>query len=199
VARLEADFGIYGGWGFRDSVNIDTGAVSNFYLSLHQGMIMAAIGNALADDLLRRAFVTGGTERALRPVVGVEEFAADPRGCTISGSPGDDRIGGTAGDHVICAGPGDDSISGGGGRDAVFGDRGDDVASGGAAGDTLYGDDGDDRLAGGDDDDVLSGGPGDDLLEGGDGADHHEGGAGSNRCPDASGLADTASGCAATR
>jgi hypothetical protein len=199
LARLEADFDIYGEWGFRDSVNVDTGVVSSFYLSLDQGMIMAAIGNALADDVLRRAFATRATERALRPVVGVEEFAADPRGCTISGSRGDDHIRGTRRDDVICAGRGDDRISGAGGRDAVFGDEGEDTASGGAGKDTLYGDDGDDRLAGDDGDDVLAGGPGDDLLEGGPGGDHHEGGAGSNRCPDAGGPGDTASGCAATR
>jgi Putative glucoamylase len=51
LARLEADFDVYGEWGFRDSVNVDTGVVSSFYLSLDQGMIMAAIGNALADDV----------------------------------------------------------------------------------------------------------------------------------------------------
>ena len=83
LARLEADFDIYGEWGFRDSVNVDTGVVSSFWLSLDQGMIMAAIGNALADDVLRRAFATRATERALRPAVGVEEFAAEPRGCTV--------------------------------------------------------------------------------------------------------------------
>ena len=32
--------------------------VSDFYLSLDQGIIMAAIGNALADDILRDAFAT---------------------------------------------------------------------------------------------------------------------------------------------
>ena len=48
-------------------------------------MIMAAIGNALGGDLLREAFATRATERALRPVMGVEEFNADPRGCTITG------------------------------------------------------------------------------------------------------------------
>ena len=43
----QSDFDIYDRWGFRDSVNVDTGAVSDSYLSLDQGIIMAAIGNAL--------------------------------------------------------------------------------------------------------------------------------------------------------
>jgi hypothetical protein len=163
LGRLEADFDVYGKWGFRDSVNVDTGVASNFYLSLDQGMIMAAIGNALAGDVLRRAFVTRATERALRPVVGVEEFAADPRGCTVAGSGGDDRLRGTPRDDVICAGGGHDRVLARGGDDAVFGDEGGDFVNGGGGDDTLYGDDGDDRLVGGPGDDVLAGGPGDDV------------------------------------
>jgi hypothetical protein len=174
LAGLERDFDVYGRWGFRDSVNVDTGKVSSSYLSLDQGMIMAAIGNALAGDVLRRAFVTPAYERALRPVVGVEEFGADPRGCTITGSARDDRLRGTGGDDVICAGGGDDRVDAGGGDDAVFGDGGDDRLGGDAGKDTLYGDDGDDRLEGDDGDDVLAGGPGADRMDGGAGADYEE-------------------------
>ena len=54
---------MYGKWGFRDTVNVDSGVASDSYLSLDQGMIMAAIGNALGGDVLRRAFVTKATER----------------------------------------------------------------------------------------------------------------------------------------
>jgi hypothetical protein len=79
LANLEADFDIYGEWGFRDTVNVDTGVVSNAYLSLDQGIIMAAIGNALADDLLRDAFATKEVRKVLRPVIGIEEFNAGPR------------------------------------------------------------------------------------------------------------------------
>jgi hypothetical protein len=86
LANLEADFNndadptidIYGDWGFRDSVNVDTGEVSDFYLSLDQGIIMAAIGNALADDLLRDAFATKKVRNALKPVIGMERFNAGP-------------------------------------------------------------------------------------------------------------------------
>jgi hypothetical protein len=77
LIKLERDFdGFYTKWGFHDSVNVDTGVASSHYLSLDQGMIMASIGNALADDMLRRAFVTPEFQQALKPVMGVEEFNA---------------------------------------------------------------------------------------------------------------------------
>jgi hypothetical protein len=79
LADLRSDFAIYDKWGFRDSVNVDTGAVSNAYLSLDQGIIMAAIGNALADDVLRDAFSTKEFRKVLRPVIGMETFNAGPR------------------------------------------------------------------------------------------------------------------------
>jgi Putative glucoamylase/RTX calcium-binding nonapeptide repeat (4 copies) len=153
LARLRRDFDVYGKWGFRDSVNVDSGVVSGSYLALDQGMIMAALGNELEDDMLRRAF---GFEGALRPVIGQEEFGADPRGCTIRGTRGDDRLRGTAGDDVICAGDGNDRVAAGSGRDAVFGDAGDDTLDGEDGDDTLYGDDGDDRLRGGPGEDVTA-------------------------------------------
>jgi Putative glucoamylase/RTX calcium-binding nonapeptide repeat (4 copies) len=175
LARLDADFDdVYDEWGFRDSINIDSGVASRFYLSLDQGMIMAAIGNALAGDVLRRAFVAPGVERALRPVVGVEEFGARPRGCTVTGGSGPDRLLGTRGDDVICAGAGDDLVFASNGDDAVFGDDGDDSLAGGRGDDTLYGGPGADRMTGDNGDDVLSGGAGADLLLGGAGADHEE-------------------------
>ena len=193
LRRLENDFEMYDKWGFRDSVNVDTGEASDFYLSLDQGMIMAAIGNALGGDMLREAFATRATERALRPVMGVEEFNSDPRGCTITGTGRDDRLRGTRGPDVICAGGGDDRIAARGGDDAVFGDGGDDRVRGESGDDTLYGAAGDDRLKGGHGEDVLAGGPGADRLAGGRGADHHEGGRGTNRC---SGTAeDTSNAC----
>ena len=44
LRRLARDFpDLYGSWGFRDSVNVDSGVVSGAYLSLDQGMIMAAL------------------------------------------------------------------------------------------------------------------------------------------------------------
>ena len=159
LARLERDFDIYTRWGFRDSVNVDTGRVSDSYLSLDQGMIMAAIGNALGDDVLRRAFSTREVERSLRPVMGVEEFSSSPRPCTITGTPRADRLRGTRRDDVICGLGGDDTIDGRDGDDALFGDGGRDRIEGGDGDDTLYGGEDDDRLDGGRGFDVLSGGP----------------------------------------
>jgi hypothetical protein len=166
LARLERDFDIYTRWGFRDSVNVDSGHVSDAYLSLDQGMIMAAIGNALGHDVLRRAFSTRDVERELRPVMGVEEFSASPRPCTITGTPGNDRLRGTRGDDVICGLGGDDSIDARDGDDAVMGDGGRDRVEGGDGDDTLYGGEDDDRLDGERGSDVVSGGPGFDVLRG---------------------------------
>jgi hypothetical protein len=173
LVRLERDFDIYTHLGFLDSVNVDSRVVSTSYLSLDQGMIMAAIGNALSRDLLRRAFATDDVERELRPVIGVEEFNASPRPCTITGTPGADSLRGTRGDDVICGLGGDDTIDGSDGDDALMGDAGNDRIDGGDGDDTLYGGDGDDRLDGERGRDVLSGGPGlDDLRRGS--SDHAE-------------------------
>jgi hypothetical protein len=79
LANLREDFDIYTEWGFRDSVNVDSGVVSNFFLSLDQGIIMAAIGNALAGDLLRDAFATKDVRLALQPIMNMETFGAGPR------------------------------------------------------------------------------------------------------------------------
>jgi hypothetical protein len=157
LERLRRDFrDIYGRWGFRDSVNVDSGVVSNHYLSLDQGMVMAAIGNALGRDMLRKAFADRDMERSLRPVIGIEEFGASPRGCTITGTPRADRLRGTRRDDVICAGDGDDRVEARSGDDAVFGDGGDDRIEGDSGDDTLYGGDGTDRLDGGSGWDVTS-------------------------------------------
>jgi hypothetical protein len=80
LAKLAHDFpGLYTKWGFRDSVNVATGVVSGSYLSLDQGMIMAALGNALGGDVLRKAFAGPDVQRALRPVIGIERFGASSR------------------------------------------------------------------------------------------------------------------------
>jgi hypothetical protein len=79
LAALESDFAIYDRWGFRDSVNVDSGVVSDAYLSLDQGIVMAAIGNALADDVLRDAFATKAVRKVLQPIIGMETFGAGPR------------------------------------------------------------------------------------------------------------------------
>ena len=88
IKKLAHDFpGLYTKWGFRDSVNVDSGVVSSSYLSLDQGMIMAAIGNALGGDFLRQAFAGPDVERALRPVIGIEQFGASPHAPMTSELP----------------------------------------------------------------------------------------------------------------
>jgi hypothetical protein len=173
LATLERDFGAWTRWGFYDAIDVDSGQVSPAYLSLDQGMIMAALGNALGRDLMRDAFATRDVERAMRPAVAVEEFNVEPRGCTITGTDGADRLTGTRGDDVICGLGGDDRIRAGGGDDVVYGDAGTDTLRGDGGGDVLYGDDGDDTLRGDAGRDVLGGGPGADALAP-DRADHLE-------------------------
>ena len=78
LRKLKEKFPIYGDHGFMDSVNITTGLVADRVLILDQGMIMAAIANALANDAMRAAFVDQQTERVLRPLIALEEFTAGP-------------------------------------------------------------------------------------------------------------------------
>jgi Ca2+-binding RTX toxin-like protein len=165
LERLESMPGVFGTWGFADSVNVQTGLPSPAYLSLDQGMIMAALGNALGDDVLRKAFATRDFRRAVRPVIGVEEFNVFPRRCTIHGTEGDDVLGGTRRRDVVCGLGGANRIRGRGGNDVLYGDGGGDVIWAGRGADTAYGDAGDDRLRGGKGEDVLAGGPGSDRLQ----------------------------------
>ncbi len=76
LRRLREAFPIYGEYGFMDSVNVSRGMVSDRVLALDQGMIMAAIANALGDDAMRHAFSDGAIESVLRPLMAPEEFTA---------------------------------------------------------------------------------------------------------------------------
>ena len=78
LAAIAKKFPAYGPRGFHDSVNVSSGRVSNCMLALDQGMIMAAIANALADGAMRRAFAEGEIEAAIRPLIAPEEFTAGP-------------------------------------------------------------------------------------------------------------------------
>ncbi|MEO6712286.1 MAG: glucoamylase family protein [Mycobacteriales bacterium] len=75
LANLRADFGAYGPGGFYDAINVSTGQMSERHLSLDQGMVMAALGNELADDVMRSAFVTGDMATRVEPLMRMEEFA----------------------------------------------------------------------------------------------------------------------------
>jgi hypothetical protein len=74
LANLRKDFGAYGPGGFYDAVNVTTGEMSKRYLSLDQGMVMAALGNALAGDVLRKPFSHGPMEQRVAPLMRMEEF-----------------------------------------------------------------------------------------------------------------------------
>lgn len=79
VANLQAlagDFGAYDDrYGFRDSVNVGTGRVSDYVLALDQGMIAAALAQELRPGLLRRAFRSGGFASRVRPLLAKERFS----------------------------------------------------------------------------------------------------------------------------
>ncbi|MEO3808950.1 glucoamylase family protein [Sphaerisporangium sp. B11E5] len=79
LARLRADFDSYGPGGFYDAVAVRSGMVAKEYLALDQGMVMAALGNALAGDAMRRYYTRGGAERLLKPVLGEEQWASRMR------------------------------------------------------------------------------------------------------------------------
>ncbi|HEX6353773.1 glucoamylase family protein [Actinophytocola sp.] len=74
LTKLRRDFDSYGPGGFYDSIAVRSGKVAKRYLALDQGMIMGALGNLLADDVLRDAFTRGGATAHLRPVMAMEEF-----------------------------------------------------------------------------------------------------------------------------
>ncbi|MFG3135223.1 glucoamylase family protein [Streptomyces sp. NPDC048211] len=76
LRALDRDFGAYHeGYGFRDSVNVSTGRVSDYQLALDQGMIAAALAQALRPGLLQRPFRTGGFRSRVRPLLAKERFS----------------------------------------------------------------------------------------------------------------------------
>jgi hypothetical protein len=79
LKAIAKDFDAYGPGGFYDSVAVRSGQVSQRYLSLDQGMVMAAVGNALADDDMRRYVSRGDMRDTLRPLMRMEVFSASAR------------------------------------------------------------------------------------------------------------------------
>jgi hypothetical protein len=77
LVTIEQHLKAYGRGGFFDAV-ASSGKIARRYLSLDQAMVMGSIGNVLADDVIRRGFSTPAVEKALRPVIGIEEFGASP-------------------------------------------------------------------------------------------------------------------------
>jgi hypothetical protein len=79
LAKLRANFDAYGPGGFYDAIAVGSGKVSKRYLSLDQGMIMAALGNALAGDDMRHYVSSGAMHDKLEPLMRQEVFAAGER------------------------------------------------------------------------------------------------------------------------
>jgi len=75
LLRIQRELDAYGAGGFFDAVAID-GTIARRYLSLDQAMVMGALGNVLGKGVLRKAFSTPDVEKALRPVIGIEQFGA---------------------------------------------------------------------------------------------------------------------------
>ncbi len=80
LGNLRKDFDAYGPGGFYDAVAVRSGQVSQRYLALDQGMIMAALGNALAGDDMRRYVSAGAMQDRLRPLMAREVFSAGREG-----------------------------------------------------------------------------------------------------------------------
>jgi Ca2+-binding RTX toxin-like protein len=86
--------------------------------------------------------------------------------CTISGTPGRDRLTGTPGHDVICGFGGNDVLRGLGGDDILFGGPGNDSIDGGAGRDLMLGNAGNDGFAAKDgESDRLDGGAGRDTAK----------------------------------
>jgi hypothetical protein len=77
---MRQNFDAYGPGGFYDAIAVRSGQVSKRYLSLDQGMIMAALGNELAHDSMRKYVSDGRLKKQVRPLMRMEEFSAGRRG-----------------------------------------------------------------------------------------------------------------------
>ena len=78
LVKLSVDFDAYGAGGFYDAIAVRSGQVSQRYLSLDQGMVMAALGNALAGDDLRGYVSSGALAQSVKPLMAREVFGAAP-------------------------------------------------------------------------------------------------------------------------
>lgn len=107
----------------------------------------------------------GGSEDVGNDNGGTDGGGTDSNACTITGTPGNDDLRGTAGRDVIC---------GFGGNDRIRGLGGNDVIRGGGGNDRLFGGNGSDRIEGGPGNDALYGERGRDTLIGGPGKDYVE-------------------------
>ena len=80
LAKIKKHLGGYGPGGFYDAEGTRSHEVAKRYLSLDQGMVMAALGNALAHDDMRRYVSRGAMRQKLRPLMEMEHFSAKEDG-----------------------------------------------------------------------------------------------------------------------
>ncbi len=78
LVRIQDRLHAYGPGGFYDAVAVRSGTIAKRYLSLDQSMIMGALGNVLAGQVVRANFATAPVERVLRPLLAMEQFGARP-------------------------------------------------------------------------------------------------------------------------
>jgi hypothetical protein len=76
LVGIQDELKAYGSGGFFDAAATRSGTIARRYLSLDQAMVMGSIGNVLSDNVIRRSFGPPDVERALRPVIGIEQFGA---------------------------------------------------------------------------------------------------------------------------
>ncbi|WP_369793210.1 glucoamylase family protein [Halobacillus sp. BBL2006] len=68
-------FDTYGKYGFFDSVNVETGEVTNAYLALDQGMIMVSIANYLHEGVIQDYFHSSEIGKAPEELLKKETFS----------------------------------------------------------------------------------------------------------------------------
>lgn len=74
LAALRRNFPhAYGAGGFKDALNVATGQTADCYLALDQGMVMAAVTNALLDDRLQ-SYLAPSLQSSLEPLMALEAF-----------------------------------------------------------------------------------------------------------------------------
>lgn len=76
LRRLKQRYGLYGDYGFKDSVDPKTSEVSDVYLALDQAMSLLAITNYLKDGSIRERVMKDPVMKQAPEILGAEEFYA---------------------------------------------------------------------------------------------------------------------------
>lgn len=76
LQKIQRVLGAYGAGGFYDAVAVKSGTVAERYLSLDQAMVLGSLGNVLANNTIKRAFIKGEISRVIPGLIGAEVFGA---------------------------------------------------------------------------------------------------------------------------